>query len=61
MLLIIGMKSISVTCYDSIYVIFLLLPTYNIYRVSIVLVYIRKPISKGESMLFCFLKNQTII
>ena len=25
--------SISVTCYDSIYVIFKLLPTYNIYRI----------------------------
>ena len=33
MLLIIGMNSISVTCYNSIYVVFLLLPTCNIYRV----------------------------
>ena len=33
MLLIIGMNSISVTCYDSIYVIFKLLPTCNIYRI----------------------------
>ena len=32
MLLIIGIHSVSVTCYDSIHVIFFLLPTCNIYR-----------------------------
>ena len=32
-----GTDSISVTCYDSIYVLFLLLPTSNIYRVLTVL------------------------
>jgi hypothetical protein len=37
MLLIIGMNSISVICYNSIYVIFLLLPTCNIYRALTVL------------------------
>ena len=36
MLLIIGIHSISVTGYNSIYVIFFLLPTCNIYRGPIV-------------------------
>ena len=37
MLLIIGINSIIVTCYNSLYVIFLLFPTYNIYRFLTVL------------------------
>ena len=40
MLLIIRIHSISVTCYDSIYVILLLLPTYNIYKDLTVFVFL---------------------
>ena len=42
MLLITGIRSISVNCYDSIYVMFLLLPTCNIYRDLIVVEYYDK-------------------
>ena len=51
----IGIHSISVTCYDSIYFIIQLLPTCNIYRdLTVLLLYLRCPTKLSHLQFFPF-------